>query len=268
MDADLAGETIEVRRVASGPDASIVVRAIGAGPSVVMVPSWARGASDFDGLMGSLADAGYRAVAVNPRGIEGSEGPLDDFTTWRAADDVAAVIEALEAVPAIVLGHAGGNRVVRALATRRPDLVKGVILLAAGGRHRDEAKFDLFASQTMFAEPSRETFLAVMRDSGFFAPCSDPAVWVEGWWRGTVRPQADGHRAVDPRQWWAGGDKPMLVVQGLEDGIAPPENGRDLKAQFPDRVTLVEIEDAGHALLPERPAAIAGTVIAWLDDHA
>jgi pimeloyl-ACP methyl ester carboxylesterase len=140
-----------------------------------------------------------------------------------------------------------------------------VILLAAGGRHRDAVRFDLFANETMFAVPAPETFIQVMHDSGFFAAGSDPSVWMSGWWRATARPQALGNQAVDPREWWAAGDKPIRVIQGLEDGIAPPENGRDLKALFPDRVTLVEIAGAGHAMLPEQPKAIAQAVIEGLD---
>ena len=256
---------IELAEIPVAAGVAIVTRSIGAGSLVVMIPSWARGASDFDELMRGLALVGYRALAINPRGIEGSTGSLDDFTTWRAADDVAAAVEAVDRGPVFVLGHAGGNRVARALATRRPELVRAVILLAAGGRHRDPAKFDLFANETMFCEPSRDTFLRVMHESGFFAPTSDPGVWFGGWWRQTARPQAEGNRAVDPREWWAAGGKPVLVVQGLEDGIAPPENGRELKALYPDRVTLVEIADAGHALLPEQPALISQTVVAWLD---
>ncbi len=255
---------IETARVPLAGGVSLVVRTLGVGPPVVMIPSWARGASDFDALMEAVAKAGYRALAVNPRGIEGSDGPLESMTTWDMADDVAGVIETLADGHAIVLGHAGGNRIARALATRRPDLVERVVLLAAGGRHRDIERFDLFANETMFAEPTPETFVRVMRESGFFAAASDPSVWLEGWWRATARPQSLSHQAVDPKEWWAGGGKPMLVVQGLEDGIAPPQNGRDLKALYPDRVTLVEIADAGHAMLPEQPEMIAKTVISWL----
>ncbi|MGH7025263.1 MAG: alpha/beta fold hydrolase [Caulobacteraceae bacterium] len=257
----------EIRKISVGTDTSIVVRIMGEGPTVALVPSWARGASDFDPLARALADAGYRALAVNPRGIEGSAGPMEGLTTWDAADDVAAAVEALGGAPAFVLGHAGGNRVARALATRRPELVRGVILLAAGGLHRDEAKFSLFARETMFAEPSREAFTRVMHASGFFAAASDPSIWLDGWWRATAKPQSEANRAVDPKKWWAGGGKPMLVIQGLEDGIAPPANGRDLASLYPDRVRLVEIENAGHALLPEQPGAIARAVIEWLDEQ-
>ena len=260
----LADNSIQTARLSISPATTIVVRTCGQGEAVVLIPSWARGASDFDALMNALCTAGYRSIAVNPRGIEGSEGPLEAMTTWDMAGDVAAVIEKLGVRPAHVLGHAGGNRVARALATRHPDLVKSVLLLAAGGRHTVKEKFDLFANETMFVEPTAETFIRVMHDSGFFAASADPHAWIGGWWRATARPQALANRAIKPEEWWAGGGKPMLVVQGLEDGIAPPENGRDLKKLYPDRVKLVELEKTAHAMLPEQPAPIAEAVIGWL----
>lgn len=260
----LADNTIQTTRVVVDPATTIVVRSCGEGEPVVLIPSWARGASDFDTLMGALCTAGYRGIAMNPRGIEESQGPLEGMTTWDAVDDVAAVIRKFGVGSAHVLGHAGGNRVARALATKHPDLVKSVILLAAGGRHSIREKFDLFANETMFVEPTPETFIRVMHDSGFFAASADPSVWIGGWWRATARPQALANRAVKPEEWWAVGGKPMLVMQGLEDGIAPPENGRDLKNLYPERVKLVEIEKAGHAMLPEQPALIAEGVLAWL----
>jgi pimeloyl-ACP methyl ester carboxylesterase len=56
----------------------------------------------------------------------------------------------------------------------------------------------------------------------------------------------------------------MLVVQGTEDIVAVPENGRSLAAEFPERVTLVEIPHAGHALLPEQPEQVEKAILAYL----
>jgi pimeloyl-ACP methyl ester carboxylesterase len=55
----------------------------------------------------------------------------------------------------------------------------------------------------------------------------------------------------------------MLVLQGLHDVIAPPENGRSLKRDHPERVTLVEFADLGHAMARERPDSVANAIIAW-----
>jgi pimeloyl-ACP methyl ester carboxylesterase len=261
---NLADKAIRTERVSTGPATTLVVRTCGEGEAVILIPSWVRGASDFDALMGALCAAGYRCIAVNPRGIEGSEGPLDGMTMWDMACDIAAVIEASGVRAAHVLGHAGGNRCARALATRHPDLVKSVMLLAAGGRHTIPGNFECFANETIFVEPTPETFLRVTRETGFFSAGVEPSVWLDGWWRSLARAQWLASRAVDADEWWAGGGKLMLVVQGLEDGIAPPENGRDLAKRYPERVRLVELEKTAHAMLPEQPQLIAETVTAWL----
>jgi pimeloyl-ACP methyl ester carboxylesterase len=56
----------------------------------------------------------------------------------------------------------------------------------------------------------------------------------------------------------------MLVVQGAEDVVAVPDNAKRLAAEFPERVTLVEIRHAGHALLPEQPEQVEKAILAYL----
>ena len=64
--------------------------------------------------------------------------------------------------------------------------------------------------------------------------------------------------------WWnAGASTPILIVQGLQDAVAPPENGYMMKRELGERVELVDIDGAGHAMLPERPKVIADAVIAF-----
>ena len=60
----------------------------------------------------------------------------------------------------------------------------------------------------------------------------------------------------------------MLVVQGLDDKIAVPENGYALKAEFPERITLEGIPDAGHLLLAEKPDEVAKAVISFLKHNS
>jgi pimeloyl-ACP methyl ester carboxylesterase len=42
------------------------------------------------------------------------------------------------------------------------------------------------------------------------------------------------------------------------------ENAQRLAAEFPSRVTVVEIDRAGHALVAEQPEAVANAVLTWL----
>jgi ketosteroid isomerase-like protein len=54
----------------------------------------------------------------------------------------------------------------------------------------------------------------------------------------------------------------------MDDVVALPENARRLAAEFPERVTVVEIPHAGHALLPEQPEQVEKAILAYLRSRA
>jgi pimeloyl-ACP methyl ester carboxylesterase len=64
-------------------------------------------------------------------------------------------------------------------------------------------------------------------------------------------------------EWGAGGRAPILILQPAEDAAAP-SGAAALAKRFPDRVELVVIEGAGHALLPEQPAEVAREILLYL----
>src|SRR5262244_94177 len=76
---------------------------------------------------------GSQIIAINMRGVGASRGLLDNATLHDLAADVAGVLEALQCGPVHILGHAFGNRIARCLAADHPAMVRGVILVAAGG---------------------------------------------------------------------------------------------------------------------------------------
>jgi pimeloyl-ACP methyl ester carboxylesterase len=53
----------------------------------------------------------------------------------------------------------------------------------------------------------------------------------------------------------------MLIVQGLDDKTAPPENGFRMKTEFGDRIILVNLADAGHLMGLERPIETANALL-------
>ena len=235
----------------------------GEGPTLVLLPSLGRGARDFDDLSFRLAKAGYRVVRPQPRGIGGSRGALEGLTMQILADDVAAVIRELGGSPVVVAGHAFGNRVARMLATLHPELVDRVALLAAGGRVPipDEIGRALRGS---FDDSLSERERLAAIELAFFAEGHDPSVWREGWHGAVAIAQGQATRDTPVETWWGAGGKPLLVVQPAEDRIAPVANAQHLAQTYPDRVRVVEIPRAGHALLPEQPEAVAAALLAWL----
>ena len=89
-----ASGAIEQRHVKSGT-ALLDVKIVGTGTPIVLVPGFARGAADFEEIMQGLAARGYRAIAVNARGCEGSTGHWAKTTIYEIADELYAVIKDL-----------------------------------------------------------------------------------------------------------------------------------------------------------------------------
>lgn len=242
----------------------IAARVVGSGPLVVLVPSLGRGAADFDDLAQRLADAGFRAAAVDPRGIGQSRGPTDGLTLFDYAEDVAMVARGLSHKPAVFVGHALGNRVVRAVASKHPEQVSRLVLLAAGGQVPIDPPV-LKALNDVFEPLPDDEHLAAVK-LAFFAPGNDPAVWREGWNRAVARQQQAALAATPPERWTGGGSTPILIVQAADDTVAPPANADALVKAAPDRVRVTVLPKAGHAMLPEQPEAIAELLIGELKD--
>lgn len=255
----------ETVRVVSAARGAIEVIDSGpkAGPMVLLLPSLGRGARDFDHLAGQLAAAGYRVLRPEPRGIGRSAPYTGSPTLVELAEDALAAVPKDRAERLVVVGHAFGNRVARTLASRHPDRVRGLVLLAAGGKVRMEPDLEKALVESFnlsLPEDARMKHVA----TAFFAPGNDPYTWRDGWFAKVAEVQIAATDRTPVDSWWTAGDAPILVVQPLQDVLAPRENAERLKAEGGDRVTVVYVDRAGHALLPEQPAAVAGHVLAYL----
>ncbi len=104
----------------------------GKGPVVTFSHGWPLNSDAWDGQMLFLAQKGFRVVAHDRRGHgrsgQGSSGnDMDGY-----ADDLAAVIEALDLKDATLVGHStGGGEVVRYLARHGTKRVAAAVLIAA-----------------------------------------------------------------------------------------------------------------------------------------
>src|SRR5437016_8232911 len=99
--AEHAGRT---RFIVAYEDVRIDVIAEGRGPLIVLLPSRGRDSEEYDPVAAGIAQAGFRVLRPQPRGILGSTGPLANITLHDLARDVARVIENEKAGPAVLVG--------------------------------------------------------------------------------------------------------------------------------------------------------------------
>jgi pimeloyl-ACP methyl ester carboxylesterase len=99
---------------------------VGSGPPVLLIHG--TGGAVWDPLPDKLAAAGRRAIYYHRRGFgDSTHEPIKDPPRHTA--DAAALLERLDAAPAIVVGHSMGGVLTLDLAVRRPELVRGVVVI-------------------------------------------------------------------------------------------------------------------------------------------
>ena len=104
----------------------------GKGPVVTFSHGWPLNSDMWDGQMLFLAQNGFRAVAHDRRGHGRSSQASSGNDMNGYADDLAAVIEALELDKVIMVGHStGGGEVARYIGRHGTGRVAQAVLIAA-----------------------------------------------------------------------------------------------------------------------------------------
>src|SRR5262247_420794 len=104
----------------------------GKGPVVTFSHGWPLNADMWDGQMLFLVNNGFRCVALDRRGHGRSSQPSYGNDMNGYADDLAAVIEALDLKQATLVGHStGGGEVARYIGRHGTSRVSKAVLIAA-----------------------------------------------------------------------------------------------------------------------------------------
>jgi pimeloyl-ACP methyl ester carboxylesterase len=120
---DLKGPVWMTSHTLELPAAQLYYEVRGSGPAVVLVGS-PMAAAPFAALADALA-TDHTAITLDPRGISASrlQNPDADVSVEQRADDVTAILDALEIDSADVFGSSGGAVTGLAVVTRHPGRV-------------------------------------------------------------------------------------------------------------------------------------------------
>jgi pimeloyl-ACP methyl ester carboxylesterase len=240
----------------------------GTGLPILLAHGTSSDAGNWSGAADVLARFG-RVIAYDRRGCTRSERPVpyDRTTPAEHADDAAALLDALDATPALLIGRSYGGDTMLNLALRYPQHVRGLVLLEGGDVYLsgvipeldnflDEVTASIRVAVAEDGPPAAADALmrAVLGDDGFAALPDDklarfrdngPAIVAE----------IEGYRdeLFDPSRLGEI-DCPTLVVAAN----ASPEPFRRamevLSTMLPNaRLALV---DGGHLITPAEPVVL------------
>jgi pimeloyl-ACP methyl ester carboxylesterase len=113
--------------------AAMRVAIAGEGDAVVLLPGLFGSTFGYRKLIPKLAEAGYRAIALEPLGVGGSARPdKADYSLTAQADRIAAALPALGVERAVIVAHSAAASIAFRMAYRHPERVVAVVSLEGG----------------------------------------------------------------------------------------------------------------------------------------
>jgi 2-(acetamidomethylene)succinate hydrolase len=243
----------------------------GAGRAVVLVHGTATARTVWRETVERLGD-GVRTIAYDRRayGDSGAPEPYGGTTVGEQADDLAALIEALEAAPAVVCGHELGALACLDVAARHAPLVAGMVLI-------EPPMLWLVAAGTDAVAELREAVAGAARDEGaagavraYLETAGGPDATA------LLGPERTDAALANPRAFaadlgaaatWSGGrrelsaiETPATLISGARSNPVRQDATRAVGKLLPN-ARVVEL-DSGFFPHLERPGEVAAAVAA------
>ncbi|WP_055586273.1 alpha/beta fold hydrolase [Peterkaempfera griseoplana] len=272
---------------------------IGEGPLVLLVHGWPQFWWTWRHQLTALADAGYRAVAMDVRGVGGSDRTPRGYDPANMALDITGVIRSLGERDAALVGHDTGGFLAWVAAVMRPSLVRRLVVVSAA--HPRRLRRALLTDRRQIA--AYEHVLGFQRpwvpERQLVADgAAQVARYLRGWtsvgsfdekaldeYRRAMQIPSTAHCSVEPYRWlmrsMARPDGfqfsrrmkrpvrvPTLHLHGAQDPVllTSTATGAGEYVQASYRWQL--LDDVGHFPHEEDPAQFTAELVEWLRDDS
>jgi len=249
----------------------LFVRDWGAGPPVVLLAGWAMDSRIWGETMVALNQAGLRTIACDRRGHGCSTDPgLIDYDLL--ADDLAAVLEALDLRDVVLVTHSGAaGEAIRYLTRHGADRVSRLIMVGAAGPcmiAADDNPYGLPAEavDALLGQLARDLPAWIDANAWPFAPTAHARTidWLAEMVLDTPRRMIiDFQRAIaqaDLREEAAAIRIPVTLVHGTLDASAPIAITAERYAALIGDAELLVYEDAAHGVMITHAARLANDI--------
>ena len=246
----------------------LAVEVEGDGPAVLLVHGLG-GTSNFYQVQAEALAERFRVIRVDSAGA-GRSPVADGIDIASHADDLAALLDALDVPTAAVVGHSMGTLVVRDLAARYPGKVSALALLGAvrepaeAGRQAQRDRAGVLREKGPAAVAPGVVANALSETTRREKP--EVAAFVREL---VMRQDAEGYArncealaaATDPGPVAAG--LPLLLVTGSDDKVGPPDASREI-ADVHGSATVEVLPGVGHWTALEAAGPVTDLLLKFL----
>lgn len=238
----------------------------GAGPVVTFSHGWPLNSDAWDGQMLFLAQHGYRVVAHDRRGHGRSSQASAGNDMNGYADDLAAVIEALDLKDVTLVGHStGGGEVARYIGRHGTKRVARAVLIAAVPplllktasnpeglpmEVFDQLRSGLFKDRSQFYKDLAVMFYGANRPGAKVSQGILDQFWLWSMQAGlknayeSIKAFSETDQTEDLKKF----DVPTLVMHGEDDQIVPVKDSAKKSARLIKGAKEIYYPGAPHGL--------------------
>jgi non-heme chloroperoxidase len=249
---------------------------------VVFSHGWPLSADAFENQIFFLASHGYRCIAHDRRGHGRSSQPWqgNDMDTY--ADDLAALVAALDLKDAIHVGHStGGGEVARYIGRHGTTRVAKAVLIGAipplmlktaanpGGtpiEAFDQIRAAVLADRAQFFKDISLPFYGYNRPGANVSQGVRDSFWLQGMMAGLpaayfcIKAFSETDLTEDLKQF----DVPTLILHGDDDQIVPIGASALLSSKIVKNATLKVYPGAPHGLASTHKDQLNADLLAFL----
>jgi non-heme chloroperoxidase len=256
----------------------------GKGPVVTFSHGWPLNSDAWDGQMLYLVQHGYRCVAVDRRGHGRSSQASSGNDMNGYADDLAAVIEALDLKEATLVGHStGGGEVARYIGRHGTKRVARAVLVAAVPPMMlksaanpeglpievfDKMRTDLARNQSQFYKDLAIPFYGANRSGAKVPQGTLDQFWLWSMQAGllnayeSIKAFSETDFTEDLKKF----DVPTLVMHGEDDQIVPVKDSARKSARLIKGAKEIYYPGAPHGLTATHQDQVNADLLAFLKE--
>ena len=276
-------QDIPVKKIHVG-DIDIAYKVFGKGDPILLLNGASDGMNAWDPSLPKSLSSNHTVIVFDPRGIGNTTIGSKPYTYQQLANDTAGLMDDLKIPKAGVMGYSLGSYIAQQVTMMYPDKVNSLVLVGSscGGKDHTPKPPEFIKLQSEVVNQSLNRIPVSKGEMQSLATASLGSGWIRLHPESSVIPENITFQQLKPglppevlnaqnivgKHWennptWSGAcdelaklDKPTLVITGTDDNFYQPHiNSLKIAEKIPG-AWLVQIKNAGHAVVDQYPAKI------------
>ena len=287
-------QSIPAKKVQVG-DIEIAYKMLGKGDPILLFNGASDGMDAWDPSFPRILSSNHTVIAFDSRGLGNTTMGSKPYTSQQLANDAAGLLDALKIPKADVMGYSLGSFIAQQFTIMYPDKVNTLTLVASscGGKDHTPKPPEFLKMMSEMVNKSLNNVSTSQDEMKELVSASLGSGWIKlhpesieniptdvQQAKPGLSPEAMNNQMNVGKEWednpnWSGAcddlaklDKPTLVITGTDDNMYVPHvNSLKIVEKIPG-AWLVQIKNAGHAVMDQYPEEMGKIMNTFLSTTA